>query len=92
MKGANNSTGDQMIKLVINKIKSFFLKIKNNLKKKAQPEKLIGRNSIYFLVKPIGDPPVMPADIQPACQFFIFFQDPYVHRLHCKREIKGVCL
>lgn len=44
---------------------------------------------IYFPVKPTGDSSVMSADIQSACQFLIFFQDPHVHRLHCKREIKG---
>lgn len=46
---------------------------------------------IYFPVKPRGDSPVMSAEIQPGCQFLIFFQDPHVHRLHCEREVKGVC-
>lgn len=34
----------------------------------------------------------MSADIQSACQFLIFIQDPHVHRLHNRREIKDACL
>lgn len=79
MKGANNSAGDQMIKLAI------------NLKK---PDKMNIQGLDIFPSKTnsVGYSPVRPADIQPACPFLIVNRDPRVRRLHYKKEIKGACL